>query len=300
MGGLRVGHRPGPGHRHARRGRRQAGAIPRGDDHPPQEPVVQDPLQRRPRRTLAAQRGAALGLGGLGLLLEGGQPDDARPPRLHLPGGPRRRVLVRRPDARHQGEALPGRGRGGRAEHEGDHRHEAADPGARARRPPRQHGGRPLGGAGRAPRPLDAGPRIPGRGGSRVAPGADPSPRPDRQGELGRGHRRAAQGPRHHRRQGRQQHRGVRDPPRRVGSRPGRASNDLAEFSAPPPITPVSPISSNSSFPPAEDLPPAAGAPTPRSPDAIEEAPESGPDAFHGRTPGARLRRRRTPGIPPR
>ena len=63
---------------------------------------------------------------------------------------------------------------------------------------------------------------------------------------------------------------------------PGSASNDLAEFSAPPPMTPVSPISSNSSFPPAEDLPPAAGGPDPLAPPhTIEEAPESGPDAFN-------------------
>ena len=67
-------------------------------------------------------------------------------------------------------------------------------------------------------------------------------------------------------------------------------------------MTPVSPISSNSSFPPAEDLPPAAGGPDPlASPDPIQEAPETGPDAFNGPnsgTPGPADGG--APGIPPR
>ncbi len=78
---------------------------------------------------------------------------------------------------------------------------------------------------------------------------------------------------------------------------PGGASNDLAEFSAPPPMTPVSPISSNSSFPPAEDLPPAAGAiDPPGSPQPIEEAPEAGPEAFNEPNPGRQAPPTASPG----
>ena len=141
--------------------------------------------------------------------LEAQEPDDARRSAVHVPGRARRRILVRGPDLHAWTTSLPGRWtRQVEPSMKVVVDTIAAVAGPRARRPAREPRGGPLGGPRRAPRPEVAGPRVPGRGAPRMAAGADPPARPDRRSELGRGHRRAAEGPGLGRRQGGEHDRG--------------------------------------------------------------------------------------------